>query len=247
MRRALVLVAAIALGCGDGETTGGGGELIVSAASSLKEPFTAYGRAFDEATVRLSFAGSDELAAQIRQGAAPDVFAAANTRLPQQLFREGLVERPVVFATNELVLAVPEGGDVASIDDLGASDVQIAIGAEGVPVGDYARDVIGRLGAERSRAILDNVRSEEPDVAGIAGKLTQGAADAGFVYRTDVRASDGRLRAVALPESLMADVRYGAAVVKKARNREQAQAFVDGLIDGDGLEALRAAGFGRSP
>ena len=57
--------------------------------------------------MRASFAGSDELAAQIRQGVKPDVFASANTKLPDELFEEGLVEKPVVFAANELVLAVP--------------------------------------------------------------------------------------------------------------------------------------------
>ena len=57
--------------------------------------------------MQLSFAGSDELAAQIRAGAKPDVFAAANTKLPDELFAEGLVERPRVFAANKLVLAVP--------------------------------------------------------------------------------------------------------------------------------------------
>ena len=59
--------------------------------------------------MRLSFAGSDELAAQIRQGVKPDVYAAANTRLPDELYDEGLLGEPVEFATNELVLAVPEG------------------------------------------------------------------------------------------------------------------------------------------
>ena len=43
---------------------------------------------------------------------------------------------------------------------------------------------------------MDNVRSNEPDVKGVVGKLTQGAADAGFVYRTDL--VDG-LKAITLP------------------------------------------------
>ena len=249
MRRAALLLAVLAIaaaGCGDDDEPGGG-DLIVSAASSLKTPFSAYGRSFEGADVRLSFAGSDELAAQIRRGVAPDVFAAANTKLPERLYEEGLVERPVVFATNSLVLAVPRDGEVDTLDELDDDGVQLAIGAEGVPVGDYARDVISRLGAETSRAILANVRSEEPDVGGIVGKLSQGAADAGFVYRSDVLASGDRLEAVPLPESLIPDVQYGVAVVKKARNREQAQAFVDGLLGGEGASALRVAGFGRAP
>ena len=38
----------------------------------------------------------------------PDVFASANTKLPDALYRKGLVEKPVVFAANRLVLAVPK-------------------------------------------------------------------------------------------------------------------------------------------
>ena len=54
--------------------------------------------------------------------------------------------------------------------------------------------MLARLPAAQEKAILANVRSSEPDVKGIVGKLTQGAADAGFVYVTDVNATDGDLR-----------------------------------------------------
>src|SRR4029078_799907 len=95
---------------------GGGNEptLTVSAAASLKKAFESYAKDFKAAKVRYSFAGSDELAAQIRQGAKPEVFASANTKLPDQLYHEGLVEKPEVFATNRLVLAVPSGSSKVS-------------------------------------------------------------------------------------------------------------------------------------
>ncbi len=195
--------------------------------------------------MRLSFAGSDELAAQIRQGIKPDVFASANTKLPDQLFEEGLVERPVTFATNGLVLAVPAGATkVASLDDLSGSDVTLAIGAEGVPVGDYTRKVLGGLPAAQSKAVLANVRSNEPDVGGIVGKLTQGAVDAGFVYRSDVLGAGGKLTAIELPDDLEPTVEYGVAIVKGASNRAGGQAFVDGLLQGPGAQALKDNGFG---
>ena len=235
MRRAL-LVALALTGCGDGEE-----RLTVSAATSLKTALTAYAGP----EVRLSFAGSDELAAQIRQGVRPDVYAAANTALPAQLFAEGLVEEPVVFATNRLVIATPADGSVGRIEDLERRGVKIAIGATGVPVGAYARQVLGRLGAGAERRILANVRSEEPDVAGVVGKVATGAVDAGFVYVTDVAAADGRLRAIALPDRLQPTVRYAVAVVEGAP--PAAEAFVDGLLSGRGAAALRSAGFGPPP
>src|ERR1043165_4019395 len=98
MRKRMVaaLAASVALGlpvgCGDddSDSSGGGGggaapRLAVSAASSMTEALTECSKRFEDADVKLSFAGSDELAAQIRQGVEPDVFASANTKLPDAL------------------------------------------------------------------------------------------------------------------------------------------------------------------
>ena len=252
MRRAvaaLPLVVLIALsGCGSNEAAGSGGTptLKVSAAASLKQAFTAYGEGFDVARSRFSFAGSDELAAQIRAGARPDVFAAANAALPDALYADGLVERPVAFARNRLVLAVPAGATkVRGLEDLTRSGVTIAMGAPSVPVGSYTRKVLAGLPAAQRAAVLRNVRSNEPDVAGVVGKVAQGAVDAGFVYITDVKAAGARLRAIALPARLSPAVVYKAAVVKGTAHAEQAQAFVRGLVEGTGRRALDSAGFER--
>jgi molybdate transport system substrate-binding protein len=246
MRRLLLpLAVALALaGCGSGDDT-----LTVSAAASLKKAFTQYGGKFEDADARFSFAGSDELAAQIRKGAKPDVFASANTKLPDELYEEGLVEKPVTFASNRLVLAVPASSDagIASLKDIEKPGTSLAIGSETVPVGAYTRTVLSKLPESESSAILKNVRSKEPDVAGIVGKLTQGAVDAGFVYLSDVRATDDRLKAIELPESLQPAVAYRAAVVKGAKHGDAAEAFVDGLLDGDGKQALDDAGFEPPP
>ena len=243
----LLLATVLALGiagCGSSDDDGGG-ELLVSAATSLKSAFTSYGDRFDDADAQFSFAGSDELAAQIRTGAKPDVFASANTKLPDELFAKGLLERPQVFAKNRLVLAVPsDGAKVAGIGDLGTKGVTIAIGAESVPVGAYTRTVLDRLGAAERSAILANVRSEEPDVGGISAKLGQGAVDAGFLYVTDVIAAGNRLKAIELPARLQPEVSYGIAIVKGAPHRQAALAFVKGLLEGDGISALKQAGFG---
>ena len=247
----LAIVVLALAGCGEDDeeasgSSGGGGEkpqLTVSAAASLKAAFTEYGKQFSDADVRFSFAGSDELAAQIEQGVKPDVYAAANTTLPDELYEKDLVEKPTVFAGNELVLAVPADSDIASLEDLTKEGVTIAIGQEDVPVGSYTRTVLDKLPTKQSEAILANVRSEEPDVAGITGKLTQGAVDAGFLYASDVAATDGALKAIELPDDLQPEVAYGAAVVTGAKEPELAQQFIDGLLDGAGAQALEDAGF----
>jgi molybdate transport system substrate-binding protein len=240
----VVLVLAL-VGCGgDDSSSGGGGSsqpLVVSAATSLTDALTSCSKQFDAAQVRLSFAGSDELAAQIRQGVKPDVYAAANTKLPDQLAKEGLLDTPVKFATNELVIAVPDDSSISSINDLAKPGTKLVIGSETVPVGSYTRDVLARLPSGEEQKIMDNVRSNEPDVKGVVGKLTQGAADAGFVYRTDL--VDG-LKAVTLPQDLQPVVEYGAGVVNGAENPDAAKQYLDGLTSGTCADALRSAGFG---
>jgi molybdate transport system substrate-binding protein len=251
--RYLVAVLAVAsslafAACGD-DAAGGTAStpaLRVSAAASLKAAFTQYGGDFEAARAQFSFAGSDELAAQIRAGAKPDVFAAANAKLPDALYADGLVEKPVAFARNRLVLAVPAGdAKVHGLDDLARRGVTIAMGAPSVPVGSYTRKVLGALPAAQRRAILANVRSNEPDVGGVVGKVAQGAVDAGFVYVTDVKASGGRVRAIELPASLSPEVVYEAAVVKGTKHPQQARAFLNGLLTGPGRQALADAGFQR--
>jgi molybdate transport system substrate-binding protein len=246
MPRAAVAVAlalaVLGLGaCGGGDASQQ--QLVVSAASSLEDAFTEYAKSFPDADIRQSFAGSDQLAAQIRQGARPDVYAAASTDYPDQLYEDGLVEKPRVFAANRLVIAVPKGSEIHSLSDLAKPGITLVIGDPTVPVGSYAHEVLDRLPAAERKAILANVRSEEPEAAGIVAKLGGGAADAGFVYITDVKAAGADLRAIRLPAGLQPDVAYGVAIVKDASNPELAHRYVDGLFNGDGKRELHSAGF----
>src|SRR2546429_632288 len=141
-------------------------------------------------------------------------------------------------------LAVPSGSTkVRSLADLAHPGVAVAIGSASVPIGSYTRQVLGNLGAVERNKILANVKTEEPDVAGIVGKLTQGAVDAGFVYATDVAATRGALRTIALPAELQPRVAYAAAIVKGTSHTSQARAFIAGLLRGAGARALREAGF----
>jgi molybdate transport system substrate-binding protein len=247
---ALFGVATLAVtACGGNGDSGGSSKprLVVSAASSMTEALTSCAEDYPGATVRLSFAGSDELAAQIRQGVRPDVYAAANTSLPEDLNKDGLLGKPVGFATNRLVIAVPKDSQIGSLHDVEQDGVKLAIGSATVPIGSYTRDTLARLHRDQEQAVLENVRSNEPDVKGIVGKLTQGAVDAGFVYITDVNAAGDQLRAVELPVPLEPSVKYAAGVVTGAKQPELARRFVDGLRDGACATALTKAGFGRVP
>ena len=241
MRRALLALALVALaGCGGGATGGGSSNdhPTVFAASSLTEVFPQI-----DPDATYNFAGSDDLATQITEGAPADVFAAASTKYPDQLFEDGLVDKPEVFATNRLVLIVPKDNPagIQSVDDLRDPDVKLVIGAEGVPIGDYTRTVLGNMGATE---VLDQVVSEEDDVKGVVGKVSLGEADAGFVYVTDVKPVEDKVTAIELPAEAQAEVQYEIAVVKAAPNHEAAHDFVEQVLGEEGQAQLQAAGFG---
>ena len=236
MRAALLVAAAIAAGCGGDREADE--PLTVFAAASLTEVFE------DLAPdARFNFAGSDELATQIREGARPDVYAAASPRYAAELHEDGLVEAPRVFATNRLVIVVPaeNAARVDALDDLSRDGIKLVIGAEGVPIGDYARTV---LEAARRTDVLEHVVSEEEDVKGVLGKVRLGEADAGFVYATDARAARDAVRTIELPAAIQAEVRHPVAIVHATERRAAAEQFVELLLSRRGRKLLEAAGFG---
>ena len=237
----IVLIVGAGSGCGSSDSH----SIRVAAAASLRSAFTHYAvHSFPTEEIDQSFAGSDQLAAQIEQGATPDVFAAANLEYPQQLFEKGLLEKPVIFARNRLVLAVPAESPIRSLADVARPGMSVVVGDPNVPIGSYTREVLSRLPESERAGILENVRSEEPDVTSIIGKLAQGAADGGFVYVTDVRAAGGAVRAIPLPADLQPEVAYGIGVLRDSPNHQLARQFVRGLEPGGaGVLYLRQAGF----
>ena len=120
---------------------------------------------------------------------------------------------------------------IDSVEDLTKEGTKVVMGSESVPIGSYTRETLAKLPADQADAILANVRSNEPDVKGIVGKLTQGAADAGFVYVTDVNTTGGKLTAIDLPDELQPQVKYGAGVVTAAQGA-RARADVRGRPHG---------------
>jgi molybdate transport system substrate-binding protein len=194
-------------------------------------------------TPQYSFAGSDTLAGQIRLGAPADVFAAANTSLPEQLYAQRLVEKPVVFTTNKLVLVVPRANPAAirSVFDLRRPGIKLVVGTATVPIGSYTRAILRNLALT---SVLANVVSEETDVRSILGKVGLGEADAGFVYKTDAKTAADRLTVVPVPAGAQPPIRYAIAVVKSTQDRRAAVAFIDKVLARSGQAKLRAAGFG---
>ena len=244
MRRAALLAAAVAVGTAGCGGDGGEPRLTLSAATSLNRALTDYGAGFDGAEVRLAFAGSDQLVAQVRAGARPDVLATASRVLLVRLADEKLVGTAVVFAYNRVVVAAPRDGKVQRFADLARPGVRIAIGRRSVPVGGYARQALDQVPEPLSARIRANVETEEPDAAAVIARVRGGAVDAGFVYRTDVRVVSG-LREIVVPANLRPT--YAAAVVTGSKHAAEARAFVLGLRSEAARNALRYAGFEVPP
>jgi molybdate transport system substrate-binding protein len=162
----------------------------------------------------------------------------------QALFGEGLVRKPVPFATNSLVLIVPwtNPARIQAVGDLAnRPKLRLVVAGPKVPIGLYTREVLKRLGLLR---VLRRTVSLEPDVKGIVGKVALGEADAGFVYATDVRPVAGKVRVIRFPRAAQPTVVYEAAIAARPRDLEAAQAFLIQLLGTDGRRELRAAGFG---
>jgi molybdate transport system substrate-binding protein len=213
-------------------------QIRVLAAASLTNVFPQI-----DSSPKYSFAGSDALAAQIKLGAPADVFASANMTIPNALYAAGLVEKPVVFTTNKLVLVVPTSNPagIKTVFDLRQKGIKLVIGTPTVPIGTYTRTILKNLALT---SVLSNVVSQETDVRSILSKVALGEADAGFVYVTDAKTVADKVNVITLPAWAQPPVRYGIAVVKSTQDRADAVAFINKVLSKAGQAKLRAAGFG---
>ena len=211
--------------------------LTIYAAASLTEVF----KALDPAQ-NYSFAGSNALETQIRNGAPADIFASAAPLNTQRLFKAGLVDKPVTFTANRLALIVPKSNPagIKSIYDLRSKPVKLVVAAPAVPVGGYTLTVLRKMGLS---GVLSKVVSRESDVKAVTGKVALGQADAGFVYVTDARPVSDQVSVIRIPAWAQPRVRYEIAVVSKSANKAAAQAWVNMVLSAKGQTALKNAGF----
>ena len=237
MRRTLLVlaVAVLALPVGGATAT----RVTVYAAASLTDVFPRI-----DASSQFSFAGSDQLAAQIENGAPADVFASASPKQAELLHHDGLLRRPVVFATNKLVVLVPRSNPahIRSVYDLRRSGVKVIVGTPSVPVGSYTRQVLDSLGI--TNAVTKNVVDQEPDVKGIVAKIALGEGDAGFVYRTDARPAGSRVSTIAIPGWAQPPIKYEIGIVRSTNHLTAARAFIRRVTSLRGRRLLVRAGFG---
>jgi molybdate transport system substrate-binding protein len=239
MRRVVLAAMTIALGLVAAPASAGPQtQITVYAAASLTDVFPKI-----DPSERYQFGGSNTLAAQITQGAPADVFASANTTLPNQLFSKGLCSKPVVFTRNTLVVVVPKSNPakIRSIYDLSKPAVKLVIAGSGVPVGSYTLQILKNMNL--SGSVLKNVVSRETDVREVLAKVALGEADAGFVYSTDAKTVSGKVTVVKVPAWAQPKVQYGICIVSKSGDRAAAQAFIRKVLSKAGQRRMQQYGF----
>lgn len=259
MRRLLILpMSAVLLlaACGDpnqgGDAASGDSseeaELTVSAASSLTAAFTDIGMAFElanpDVTVTFNFGPSDGLASQINEGATVDVFASASPIWMDAVQDGGAgVSSRTDFARNKLAIIVPADNPagIEGLENLTVDGFQLVLAAEGVPAGDYAREIFANAGI--ADAALANVVSNEEDVRAVITKVLSGDADAGIGYVTDVTPElADQISLITIPDDVNVIATYPVAVVTGSQEAHLAQRFVDYVL-GEGQQTLADYGF----
>jgi len=212
--------------------------VTVFAAASLTDVFPAI-----DSAQKFSFGGSNALATQITNGAPADVFASANTTLPAQLFAKGLVDRPVNFTRNTLVIVVPKSNPagIHTPYDLAKPGVKIVVANSAVPVGSYTLQILKNMAL--TSKVTPNFVSQETDVREVLAKVALGQADAGFVYSTDAKTVPGQVTVIKMPAWAQPKITYAMAVVSRSPNKTDAQAFINKVLSKAGQAQMLKFGF----
>jgi molybdate transport system substrate-binding protein len=220
------------------------GQLVVFADSSLADAFAKIGTQFEHVdpnvSVKFNFNGSSALAAQIKDGASADVFASANTATMDTVTGAGLASgTPRVIAKNQGEIVVPAGNPnhISSVHELANPSVKLSLCAAEVPCGALAQEIFKKAG------IAVKPVSEEQNVSEVVNKISQGAADAGIVYVTDLKSAGSKLSGVPVPSDQNDTVSYPIVEVKNAPNASAATAFMDYVLSPAGLHMLYLYGF----
>ena len=233
-------------------------ELNVFAAASLTEALDAiaglYTAQDQGVKISFNFAGSQQLAQQIGQGASADLFVSANMHQMSEAAKSGRIDTSAfrIFAHNRLVVVYPKenGAGLLSLRDLTKDHIKIILADKAVPVGQYSLDVLEKCarspeyGSLFRQDVIKNVVSYEENVRVVLSKIIMGEADAGIVYTSDIsQNARHEVGTIEIPEKFNVVAAYPVAVVLDSKHREQAEKFMAFLLSDEGQTVLARFGF----
>lgn len=223
--------------------------LNVFAAASLKESATEIAKAFEKkhpgVKISLNFAGSQQLAAQVRQGAPVDVLLSAGMEPLKSLEYDRSSLK--VFASNALVIVVPAGsGNIRNLKDL-SNGCHLVVADRHVPVGSYTEKMLDKAakayGLVWRKQFEANVVSREQDVRAVLAKIELKEADAGIVYMTDAKSARGKVDPIYLQKEFNVTAEYPAVSLKGSAHSTLAKEFMRFLSQGEATFILSNHGF----
>jgi len=234
-----------------------GQSLMVFAAASLSEAFTALGEHFLEGNsgekITFNFAGSQQLAQQLAQGAPADIFASADRKQMDVAIQAGRVsgESLQPFAQNRLVLIFPKENPAGfrQLEDLSKPGLKLILAAEAAPVGRYSLDFLEKASQDSSFGsgfkddVLKNVVSYEENVRAVLSKVILGEADAGIVYASDIsRANVEEIGSLAIPDDLNVLADYYLSPITDSQTPDLAKNFITFVLSTTGQDILASYG-----
>jgi len=231
--------------------------LTVLAAASLTESFNEMGKLFEAqnpgVTVSFNFAGSQQLAQQLDQGAPADVFASASKKYMDAAVTSKRVVKydAKTFVTNRLVVIFPKDNPakLTTLQDLAKPGLKLDLEDKSVPAGQYSLDFLDKAVKDSTfdpsfkDNVIKNVVSYETDVKAVVSKVALGEADAGIVYITDFNAAADKLGKLDIPDALNTVATYPIAAISDSKNADLASAFVTLVLSPDGQAIMTKYGF----
>jgi molybdate transport system substrate-binding protein len=232
-------------------------ELTVFTAASLTGAFGEIGQMYENETgisVVFNFDGSQALRTQIENGAYADAFASANNKQMNALKSLGLMNNSSVsiFTRNKLSLIVPKDNPagISNLSDLAKPGVKIVMGTKDVPVGDYALQIINKLGndsaygPEYKEKVLANIVSQETNVNYVVTKIALGEADVGFAYVSDVTEDlSSKVDKIDIPDEYNIIAEYPMGLLNESKYPAEAGAFMNMVKSEEGRAVLEKYGF----
>ena len=223
-------------------------EVVVFAAASLKTALDEVAAEFEASTghsLTISYAGSNQLAKQIIEGAPADIFLSAAVNWMDAVDQAGLVvpgQRRDLWG-NDLVL-IAHGTDASPVEIGPELDLVALLDGgmlsmamvDAVPAGQYGKQSLEALGLW---AVAEPLVAQSENVRAALALVATGEASYGIVYASDAVAGDNVTVVGQFPETSHAPITYPAALLTGAADAAD-RAFFDAL-SADAADATFAA------